>query len=128
MAGRAGFAKEGEDLGLDGDVEGGGGLVGDEQARAVDERHGDEDALTLAAGELVRIIAQASCGRIRQGDFVEGVQDAAADFFGEGCGGDWANRASAICVPMRMTGLRAVIGSWKIMAISRPRRSTHSSR
>ncbi len=30
--------EQGEDLGLDGDVERGGGLVGDEQAGAVDER------------------------------------------------------------------------------------------
>ena len=43
-----------EDLRLDGDVERGGGLVGDQQVGLVGERHGDHDALALAAGELVR--------------------------------------------------------------------------
>jgi len=51
-----------EDLGLDGDVERGGGLVGDEQLRAVDDGHGDHDALAHAAGKLVRIIAGAAFG------------------------------------------------------------------
>src|SRR5208282_2805871 len=48
-----------EDLLLDGDIESGGGLVGDEQLRAVDDGHGDHDALAHASGELVRIAAGA---------------------------------------------------------------------
>ena len=44
-----------EDLRLDGHVERRGGLVGDQDFRAVGQRHGDHDALALAAGELVRI-------------------------------------------------------------------------
>ena len=44
-----------EDLALDGDVERGGRLVGDQQVGLAGERHGDGDALALAAGELVRI-------------------------------------------------------------------------
>ncbi len=44
-----------QDLRLHGHVEGGGRFVGDEQVRLVGERHGDHDALALAAGELVRI-------------------------------------------------------------------------
>ena len=43
-----------EDLRLDGDVERGGRLVGDQQVGLVGERHGDHDALALAAGELMR--------------------------------------------------------------------------
>ena len=50
------IAEQREHPRLHGDVEGGGRLVGNEQARAVDERHGDEDALTLAAGEPMRIV------------------------------------------------------------------------
>ena len=45
----------GEDLRLDGDVERGGGLVGDQQVGLVQQRDGDGDALAHAAGELVRI-------------------------------------------------------------------------
>ena len=44
-----------EDLRLHRDVERGGRLVGDQQVGLVGERHGDHDALALAAGELVRI-------------------------------------------------------------------------
>ena len=36
-------------LGLHGDIQSGGWLVGDQQPRPVDERHGDEDALPLPA-------------------------------------------------------------------------------
>ena len=66
-------AEQSEDLGLDGDVEGGGGLVGDEQAGAMHERHGDEDALALPAGELVGIVPVALGGiwngyRLERGD------------------------------------------------------------
>ena len=46
-----------EDLLLDGDIEGGGGFVGDEELRAVDDGHGDHDALAHASGKLVRIAA-----------------------------------------------------------------------
>ncbi len=42
-------------LGLDSDVEGGGGLVGDDQVRVVGHRHGNEDALSHSPRELVRI-------------------------------------------------------------------------
>ena len=52
-----------EDLRLDGDVERGGGFVGDQQARAAGERDRQHHALALAAGELVRIVAHAARGR-----------------------------------------------------------------
>src|SRR5580704_15496573 len=51
--------EQSDDLGLDGDVEGRRGLVGDEQAGLVDDCHGDQDALTLASGELVGVLVEA---------------------------------------------------------------------
>ena len=50
-----------EDLRLDGDVERGGGLVGDHQLGLAGQRHRDHDALAHAAGELVRIVVHAAC-------------------------------------------------------------------
>ena len=49
-----------EDLLLDGDVEGGGRLVGDQQLRLAGQRHGDHDPLAHAAGELVREVARSA--------------------------------------------------------------------
>ena len=46
-----------EDLGADGDIEGGNGLVEDDQLRPGDEGAGDGEALALAAGKLVRVFA-----------------------------------------------------------------------
>ena len=58
------------DLALDGDVERGGRLVGDQQLRLAGQRHGDHHALLLAARELVRIgapgAAAARAGRPRR--------------------------------------------------------------
>ena len=45
------------DLGLHGDVERGGRLVGDDQVGLQGHRHGDHDALAHTAGELVRVVA-----------------------------------------------------------------------
>ena len=47
------FGEQRENLRLHGDIERGGGLVGDEQGGAVDDGHGDHDALALASGELM---------------------------------------------------------------------------
>ncbi len=52
-----------EDLRLDGDVERGGRLVGDQQPRAAGQRHGDHGALAHAAGQLVRIVVDPLLGR-----------------------------------------------------------------
>jgi hypothetical protein len=60
VVGSAQIIEELQDLGLNGDIEGGGGFVGDEQTGAVDEGHRDEDSLALAAGELVGIVADAA--------------------------------------------------------------------
>ena len=59
-----------EDLRLGGDVEGGGGLVSDEQARAAGEGHGDHDALAHAAAELVAIGIQ-QARRLREAHAVQ---------------------------------------------------------
>ena len=44
-----------QDLGLDGDVERSGRLVGDQEHGVVRQGHGDDDALLLPAGQLMRI-------------------------------------------------------------------------
>ena len=51
-----------EDLRLDGDVERGGRLVGDQQGRIAGERRGDHHALAHAAGELVRVVVEPPLG------------------------------------------------------------------
>ena len=52
----------GQVLGLDGDVEAGGRLVGDEQARLAGDGDGAHDALAHAARELVGILPDALGG------------------------------------------------------------------
>jgi hypothetical protein len=53
-----------DDFSLHGDIEGGSGLVGDEDARLTGECHGNRHTLSHAAGELVWVLAE-SQGRIR---------------------------------------------------------------
>jgi len=72
-----------EDLLLDSDVERGGGFVGDEQLRAVDNGHGDHDALAHASGELVWITAGALAG-IGNGNVAHAFNSSTARFrFGD---------------------------------------------
>ena len=59
-----------EDLGLHGDVERGGGLVGDEHLGVVGHGHGDHRPLAHAARELVRVLP-GPCRRLRDADQVE---------------------------------------------------------
>jgi hypothetical protein len=59
-----------EDLALHRDVERGGRLVGDQQARLAGQRHRDHHALLLAAGQLVRVGGEAP-PRLGQADLVE---------------------------------------------------------
>ena len=47
-----------EDLRLDGDVEGGGGLVGEQDLRTAGKGHPDHHALVHAAGELVGVLVR----------------------------------------------------------------------
>ena len=66
------LAQQLQDLGLDGDVERGRGLVGDEQPRPAGQCDGDERALPHAAGELVRVGVQPPA-RVGDADAVEQV-------------------------------------------------------
>ncbi len=68
-----------EDLLLDGDVERGGGLVGNEELRAVDDGHGDHDALPHASGELVRVAAGALLG-VGDGNIAHAFDSSAPSF------------------------------------------------
>ena len=108
-----------EDLRLDGDVERGGRLVGDQHLRIAGERHGDHHALAHAAGKLVRIFMRALL-RLRdahQPQHVDRLGPAPAARLTFSC----SSSASAIWLPMVSTGLSEVIGSWKIIAMSLPR-------
>ena len=71
--------EEFEDLFLHGDVERGGGLVGDKQARGAGEGHGNQRALSEAAGELMRKLAGAE-GGFGYGGAFECGESAAAEF------------------------------------------------
>ncbi|MNX03064.1 hypothetical protein D3C86_326320 [compost metagenome] len=51
-----------QDLRLDGHVQRGGGLIGDQQRRFAGQRHGDHDALAHAAGQLMRVAVQHRLG------------------------------------------------------------------
>ena len=53
--------QEADDLGLERDVEGGDGFVGDDQVGLEGQGAGDGDPLALAAGELVRVLFEL-CG------------------------------------------------------------------
>ena len=64
-----------EDLSLNRHVERGGRLIGDQQVRLAQQRHGDHDALAHAAGELVRILVEA-LGRAGDTDLLEHVDGA----------------------------------------------------
>ena len=64
-----------ENLRLHGDIERGGRLVGDEQLRLGDERHGNHHALPHAAGEFVRVAADA-LGRAGHADIFERLDGA----------------------------------------------------
>ena len=103
-----------QDLRLRGDVERGGRLVGDQQRRLEHQRHRDHDALALAARELVRI-ATRPCARAR----AAAPRATMSSTFARRCGG--ARAACARAAPRRsgrrsvITGLSAVIGSWKII-------------
>ena len=90
-----------------GDVQRGGGLVGDQQRRLQHQRAGDHDALALAAGQASGIAGGDALG-IRQPHVAQRP----------GCGracrratGRCASSASSSWSPMRITGLSADIGS-----------------
>ena len=63
-----------EHLGLDRDVEGGRGLVGDDHVGIVGDRHGDHGPLAHAARELVRVLVGPLL-RVGDADQVEQLDD-----------------------------------------------------
>ena len=85
------------------------------------ERHRDHHALAHAAGELVREALEPRLG-LRDPDHARAARSPARG------PRPWASSdgpriVSTICSSMVSTGLRLVIGSWKIIAMSRPRMS-----
>ena len=114
-----------EDLGLGGDVERGRRLVGDQQLRAAGERHGDGDALALAARDLVRIGARDAVGLragrpARAGRWTSAFEawPSQAAAIAARRGGAAARRpAGRRCI----SGSSAVSGSWNTMAATVPR-------
>ena len=75
----AGETQQVEDFGLHGHVEGGGRLVGQNQAGVEHQGHGDDDALLLAAGELVWVVVDAGF-RVRNADLLENVDGLGTEF------------------------------------------------
>ncbi len=69
--------QQAEDLRLDGDVERGRWLVGDQQCRPAHQRHGDHNALAQSARELVRILGE-PLGRRRDADLPQQLDGAVA--------------------------------------------------
>ena len=115
-----------EHLRLDGDVERGGRLVGDQQARPAGERHGDHHPLAHAAGQLVRVVAE-PLRRRGNADAVQHLQRAQA-LLARRRARSCARSVSMIWSPMVNTGLSEVIGSWKIIEMPWPRmRSSRAS-
>ena len=115
-----------DDLRLDRDVERGGRLVGDQHVGLAQQRHGDHDALAHAAAELMRIGGQPRCRHrgCRHGSSIAAARSRNCRRLRSG----WRLRcASTSCVPSVNTGLSAVIGSWKIMAMRVPRSRCMSS-
>ncbi len=102
------FAHQVDDLGLHGDVERGGRLVGDQQIRPAGERNGDHHALAHAAGELVRVVFTPPLGR-RNAHTRQHLDRSwlASRQLLPLC----RTNISAICRPTGETGLSAVIGS-----------------
>ena len=71
------LADQFEDLGLHGDVEGGGRLVGEQDRRATGERDGDHHALAHAARQLVRVLVETPFG-LRDADVAQELRGGGA--------------------------------------------------
>ena len=104
-----------EDLRLDGDVERGGRLVGDQHRRPADQRHGDHGALAQAAGELEREEA-APPARVRGSR--PGAASRRSCFAPLRRSTRWCSiSASPIWSPIVCSGESELIGSWKMIEI-----------
>ena len=93
-------AQKGQDLRLDGDVERGGRLVGDQQVRVVGERHGDHHALALAARKFVRKGVEPFLG-VLQADFPQQFHRAGAALVARGQPVDFENFADLPLDPVQ---------------------------
>ena len=115
-----------EDLRLHGDVERGRRLVGDQQRGVAGQRHGDHRALAHPAGELVRVAVDAPRG-VGDADLAQqlhGPRAAPRPSTPARGRGSARRSASRPCRP----GVSAVIGSCKIIAMSRPRSAAAPAR
>ena len=106
-----------EHLRLHGDVERGGGLVGEEELRAARERDRDAHALAQSARQLVRVLAHAS---LRIGDADRREQATASSSANSRVTSRCVWIDSVICLPIFITGLSDVIGSWNTIAMCAP--------
>ena len=89
------------------------------QIGLVGERHGDHDALALAAGQLMRIAAEPAL-RIGNADLARAPRWCAARAAAPvrpRC----SSKISPICFSIVCSGLSEVIGSWNTMVMSSPR-------
>ena len=86
---------------------------------------GDHHALAHAAGEVVRILLEPALA-VGDADQPQQFERAGARLLPRSSS-RWMNSGSMICCPIGRTGLSEVIGSWKIIAMSRPRTSRISS-
>ena len=109
-----------QDLGLDGHVQRGRGLVGDEQLRLAGERHGDHHALRHAARHLVRVGLDAPV-RVGDADHAHQLQRTAPAPPCASCPGG-APGPRAIWQPTGHHRVeRATVGCWKTIAMRSPR-------
>ena len=98
-------------------------LIGD-KSWAAGERHGDHGALAHAAAQLEGISVESLSGLGMPTGCSRSIARSRASSLLTG----WCSRiASMIWLPMVCTGLKEVIGSWKIRAISPPRMARISS-
>ena len=119
------IADQRQDLRLRRDVERGRRFVGDQHPGIERQRHRDHGALALAARQFVRIGAR--------GGFGSGMRtsSSSASTFARIAARDssvWIENISPIWSPMVRSGLSAVIGSWKIIAMPAPRTCAHFGR
>ena len=85
-------------------------LVEDEQGRPLGDRHRDDDALLLAARDLMREALHHGGGLAEPDAPQEFVRPATAARRDRP--GSERRTASSSCSPNRMVGFRAVLGSW----------------
>ena len=87
------------------------------------EGHGDHDALAHAAGELVRVGAQAVAADLDEVEQVAALLRRVAGLISGRC----VSKTSSSCLPMVMTGLSEFIAPWKTIEILSQRNSRISS-